>query len=165
MNLLRELGEGLRLGEQAVLNTSSLSSLVITNNFDILSLFFDRVYIPQAVRGEFSSNFRFPTGLSVATLTPQQTMEAESLELGAGESQAIILARDKQSPLIIDERTARTVAKSQGVTVIGSVGLVRRAFIDCMIDSASYFARISAFASTARANPSIIGWARLARKP
>lgn len=156
---------GVHVGECVVINTSSLSSFVRTQCFDLSQLCFRHVYIPEGVCREFSAAFGLPRGLRVMTLTTAQKSRARALGLGRGESEAIILAMDMQAPLIMDDNPARRVAKKLGVPVIGSVGLVRIAFRECIIKRSNYESRIAAFEQSGRANAGVIAWARSARKP
>ena len=50
--------------------------------------------------------------------------EALSLDLGAGESAAIALARSLERPVLLDERRARRVAERLGIAVVGSGGVL-----------------------------------------
>lgn len=153
------------MSESVILNTSSLSSLVLTQCFELLRLRFSRVYIPKAVCHEFSHTFSLPAGLIVRTLTESQKSRARALGIGPGESEAIVLSMDMQSPLIMDDTSARKTAKKLGVKVIGSLGMVRISFIECLIDRADYESRITAFEQSGRAYPEVIAWARRATKP
>ncbi len=153
------------LFECVILNTSSLSSVVRTQSFDFLHICFRYIYIPRAVRDEFSNAFILPRGMIVRTLTSSQEDRARALGLGKGESEAIILAMDMQAPLIMDDTPARKVAERFNVTVIGSVGIIRIAFIECIVERDNYDLLITTFEHNGRANAEVIAWARNARKP
>lgn len=152
------------IGDTVVLNTSSLSSLVITGCFEILQLCFRNIFVPEAVLSKFSQRYQLPAGVWPMALGLRQKLWAASLGVGTGESQAIILAADLEVPLIMDDQAARIVAERHGVSVISSIGLVRIAFLECVIERAEYEHRILSFEQKRRANPRIISWARDARK-
>ena len=47
-------------------------------------------------------------------------------QLGAGESEVIALALEKELPALIDDRKAREAAERSGVKVIGTLGVLER---------------------------------------
>jgi predicted nucleic acid-binding protein len=75
---------------------------------------------------------------------PPNWLEIESIslpinnslkDLDRGESEAISLAENKQADLIIlDEQTARAIAKNRGLTVIGILGILYQAALQNLID-------------------------------
>lgn len=85
--------------------------------------------------------------------------------LGYGENEAIILAQDLEATLIVDERSARKVAKKLGISLLGSLGFVRLAFISCLIDRRDFESRVRAFQLNGRAQPNVISWGLRATKP
>lgn len=147
-----------------VLNTSSLSTFVMTQSLDLLRRCYSRVYVPRAVTDEFSTDFDTPTGLTTWTLRNTQQVEAQSIGLGAGENQAMILARDMQLPLIMDDGEAQKVAERLGVEVYGSLEFVRAAFCSCFLEREEYERRLDSFQESRRAYPEYIAWARNATK-
>ncbi len=92
------------------------------------------IYIPSMVDieiNEISSAWekQKPDWLNVETLSPNETMQAESLYLSGlldfGEAEAIILAkRLKPEWFLTDDTEARILAKSLGMEVHGSLGIV-----------------------------------------
>lgn len=148
----------------AVVNTSAISSLTITDCFDIAKKMFSRVEAPQTVHDEFTAAFRPPPGLIVRTLSPSQKSRARALGVGRGESEAIILANDLRTPLIIDDRQARKVAKKHQILVIGSVQLLKLAFEDCLLQRGEFEERLRRFQRTDRADAATIERALRAQK-
>jgi hypothetical protein len=76
----------------------------------------------------------------------------------------VILARDRAATLIMDDNLGRKVARNMGIIVVGSVTLIKEAFVKCLLDLPDYHARIYSFQQNDRARPEILAWARLARK-
>ena len=66
----------------------------------------------------------------VKLLSPHDRMLVEALHdpLGLGEAEAIALAIEYNCVVVLDDRIARSKAKSMGLKVIGTVGLLRRAY-------------------------------------
>jgi hypothetical protein len=63
--------------------------------------------------------------LRVETLQPTEALRSLQLLLDAGEAQAILLAETHPGdPLLIDERRGRSVARSRGIPVIGTGGVL-----------------------------------------
>jgi len=147
-----------------VLNASSLATFVMTESLDLLRRCYPRVYVPKAVSDEFSVAFQMPRGLITRTLRNTQQAEAESIGLGAGENEAMVLARDMQLPLIMDDGDAQKVAERLGVEVYGSLEFVRAAFCSCFIEREEYDERIDSFQESGRAHPEYVSWARNASK-
>ena len=56
------------------------------------------------------------------------------MHLGKGEAEAIVLAKEKDALLIIDDRDGRGMASSLGIKVTGTVGLLKYAAENGRID-------------------------------
>jgi hypothetical protein len=149
----------------AVVNTSSLSSFIITDTIDLVRHCLRRVYVPEAVAKELRlSPYALPQGLQIRRLQAAQKVEARGLGFGPGENEAIVLARDLDLPLIMDEGDARKAAKRFGLKVYGSLLLVRLAFESCLIQRQEYDRKIHEFEVNDRAFPEQVDWARTAQK-
>lgn len=118
----------------AVINTSALSSFIRAKAAGLLKLLFDEIIVPEGVLEELSEKYRPPSWFTVYTLNNRQKKRASYLGLGKGESQAIILAKDLKTYLIIDERRARNVAKKLSIKVIGTAGILKKLYEECLID-------------------------------
>jgi predicted nucleic acid-binding protein len=113
-----------------VSNTGPLIALASIGQFDLLRRLFGKILFPPAVRAEVQDE------TSVAALTaadwivvqPAQDLLAVQLlreELDAGESEAIILARELDAELVlIDERAARRKARGIGLQTVGTLGVL-----------------------------------------
>ncbi|MCX5975084.1 MAG: DUF3368 domain-containing protein [Coprothermobacterota bacterium] len=113
-----------------VSNTGPLIALAQIGQFDLLRRLFGKIIIPPAVRAEIQDE------MSVAALTAadwitvqpaQDTLAAQLLreELDAGESAAIVLAKELDASLVlIDERAAVRKARALGLRVIGTLGVL-----------------------------------------
>lgn len=113
-----------------VSNTGPLIALAQIGQFDLLRRLFGKIIIPPAVRAEIQDE------MSVAALTAadwitvqpaQDTLAAQLLreELDAGESAAIVLAKELDADLVlIDERAAARKARALGLRVIGTLGVL-----------------------------------------
>ncbi len=123
-------------GQIIVSNTTPLIALAWLNHLDLLPTLFGTLHIPQAVYDEIQHN---PTATGAAELTsvswlkisPVQDTMAVSLlldQLDAGESEAIVLARELQASLLLmDERRGRRRALQTGLNVVGTLGILIRA--------------------------------------
>jgi len=120
--------------DELVINTSVMSSFHKIGRFDILQKLCKKVIVPKGVMEEFSKEFDFPEFIKPHELNEKQLTIALSLGLGQGESQAIAVAMDLQKTVVIDENQARKLAKKLGLKVIGTFGLIKISFEDCLID-------------------------------
>jgi hypothetical protein len=108
-----------------VSDSTTLIVLQKLKRWDLLSNFFDIVYIPPKVAQEVSTKQK----LEVKFIKCQAPKEAKTVELlkitlDDGESEAIALALELGLPLIIDEKKGRKTAKLMSVAVVGFVGIL-----------------------------------------
>ena len=61
-------------------------------------------------------------------------VESLSMYLGAGESEAIVLAKENDCPLIIDDGDGRKAASNMNMDITGTVGILSKAGRDGKID-------------------------------
>lgn len=149
----------------AVVNTSSLSSFIKTDTADLARRCFRSLYVPETVVAELRlSPYDLPQGFQVRRLQAVQKTEAGGIGFGAGENEAIVLARDLDLPLIMDERHARKAAKRFGLKVYGSLLVVRVAFESCFIHRQEYEEKLREFEANSRATTEQVNLARLAQK-
>jgi predicted nucleic acid-binding protein len=153
------------LTNSVVLNTSSLWSFIVTHTFDLLRKFYSPIIVPLSVAVEIKKEFSIPKGIEVRTLNGAQQTYADSMGLGPGENEAMVLAIDMQISLIMDDGPAQEVAQQYGIDVFGSLEFVKAAFESCAIEREEYDRSVDAFQEEKRAHLGLISWARKATKP
>jgi predicted nucleic acid-binding protein len=122
-----------------VSDTSVLHYLTVTSQFNCLPKLFGQIIISSAVWKEVSRRKELPVHSQVAIAiiagwlkveSPHDRHAVQSLQafLGAGESEAIILAKELQpSLLLMDDWDGRTTAFKLKLPVTGTVGVLARA--------------------------------------
>jgi uncharacterized protein len=122
-----------------VSNTSPILNLAIIERLDLLRRQFDQVVIPDAVREELRPETDFPGSaavrgaleagwLQMSTLATPRLAQVLQLGLDRGESEAIALAIELEARLLLlDEKDARSKAKSLGLEPVGVLGVLLRA--------------------------------------
>ena len=113
----------------AVSNTSPLILLDKARHLWILGRLFSKVIIPPFVDKEWlrPGGYVVPDWLSVKSLSPEAESDAEKLhqDMDEGEAEAIALFRVmKADLLLLDDLKARRYAKSLGLPVAGTTGLL-----------------------------------------
>ncbi len=129
-----------------VINSSVVIALAEIGLTDIMILLTVEVIVPRAVYEEVVARGRGRPGSreleelvqqgKVKLLSPRDRVLVEALHdpLGLGEAEAIALAVERNCVVVLDDRIARSKAKSMGLKVIGTVGLLRRAYDKGLID-------------------------------
>ena len=128
-----------------VADTGPLIGLAIAGRLGILSTLFARVLIPRAVLDELQLEASRPGSRALskakaegwfATEDVPDTADVAKLSdlLDRGEAEAIVLAQSKEARLLIDERKGRAVARSRGITVVGTGGVLLMAKRKHVID-------------------------------
>lgn len=123
-----------------VSDTTPLLTLFKIGRIDILNKLYNSVHIPLAVFEELTRNTEYPEEAEYFRNCPflevHSDFSAERVSLlqratglDLGESEAIILADEKQpSLLLIDESKGRVVAESMKLTITGSIGILFAAY-------------------------------------
>lgn len=137
-----------------VSDTSPISYLVLIEGEEVIPQLYGEVVVPEAVRRELvhsrgpekvrarisssPSWMKVDTAESDAgTLRPGEKQQGDLQDLDPGEREAILLAvRQEADLLLIDERVGRTVARTLGVTVTGTIGVLGAAAQKGLIDPA-----------------------------
>ncbi len=110
--------------EPVVADSTCLIGLERVGQLDILPALFEPVMIPPEVAREFGGSFSW---LQIKDLVSGSLVAALRLAVDAGEAEAIALASEKGCRLISDDKQARAAAKSLGLAVIGTIGVLVRA--------------------------------------
>ncbi|HUT35830.1 MAG TPA: DUF3368 domain-containing protein [Planctomycetota bacterium] len=130
-----------------VANTSAVMNLAIIGHLALLREQFGEVLVPRAVVEELRlaedlpGNEEVREAIRAGWLQPrdakqQALVRSLGRELDLGEAEAIALAIELNAEkVLLDERDARRVAKSQGLRVTGVVGILRRAWREKRIPS------------------------------
>jgi predicted nucleic acid-binding protein len=115
-----------------VANAGPLIALARIQHLHLLPALYDEIVIPPAVLQELTSDVEQvgaqelaqAAWLHVVEVEDQAEIEVLRSSLDQGESEAIILARQLQATLLIDERRGRTLAAGLGVTKTGTIGVL-----------------------------------------
>lgn len=119
-----------------ILDNSVLSAFKRINALDIIRELFKEVVVPPKVHEEFVRKWGqpgFPSWMKVEALSNDLFREVQGISLGAGEAEAIVLAKHKVCLLASDDRKAREEATERGVDIVGSAGILRIAYEYCPI--------------------------------
>ncbi|MCK9374313.1 MAG: hypothetical protein M0P91_14120, partial [Sulfuricurvum sp.] len=118
-----------------VSDSTTLIILENQNRFDLLTNLFERVFIPQAVWDEIHSKegFVLPNFITLSPIEATDELSTLLYLLDRGESEAIVLAKTKNLPLVIDEKKGRKIASAMGISIVGLLGVIylniKRGFI------------------------------------
>jgi predicted nucleic acid-binding protein len=147
-----------------VVNTSVMSSFHKIKRFDILHKLCKNVIVPKGVLEEFSEEFGQPKSIKPYELNHEQLTIASELGLGKGESQTIAIAMNLNKMAVLDESQARKLAKKLGVNVIGTFGLIKISFEDCIINDSERKAIISELSNDQRSETWLTNYVLEAKK-
>lgn len=114
---------------KAVSNTSPIILLEKAGHLWILEKLFKEVIIPPAVDIEWlrPGGYKVPNWLSVTKLSLEAKHNAENLKkkIDSGEAEAIALFQTiKADWLLLDDLKGRKQAKSMGLPVVGTIGIL-----------------------------------------
>lgn len=109
-----------------VSDSTTLIILADLNRFELLTNLFDGIIIPKIVYQEINAKqtIKLPTVIKVKTVRNTQLLALLNQLLDQGESEAIALAIQLKTGLIIDEKKGRKIAKNQGLKIIGLLGII-----------------------------------------
>ncbi len=124
-----------------VADTSPLNYLILIDAVEILPALFQEVVIPPAVRRELLAEGaaekvrrridNFPAWLKIAAIGEID----ETIILGAGEVEAISLAVELSADyILLDDKAARLAAKARNLKVVGTLGILKFADENKLID-------------------------------
>ena len=109
-----------------VSDSTTLIILFDLNRLELLSNLFPKIISPSAVYDEISTKraIELPPFITVQKASENETLKSLRQLLDLGESEAIALALELNSKLIIDEKKGRKIAMRQGLEIIGLLGIV-----------------------------------------
>jgi predicted nucleic acid-binding protein len=116
-----------------VSDASPIIVLLKTNNLSILKDLFEKIAVPTAVYKEITAKEQekiiFDKIDWIETRKIKNTQENVLLEklIDKGEAEAIILAKELKTSLLVDDAKARKYAILLNVEVIGTLGLLKMA--------------------------------------
>jgi hypothetical protein len=117
----------------AVSNSTPLIALAKINQLNLLKDYFGEIYIPEEVYDEVvrrgsslagSSEVASSPWIKVEQVRNRMAVEALSLSLDKGEAEAIVLSKEMNSLLIIDDGDGRKTAKLLGLRITGTLGVL-----------------------------------------
>jgi predicted nucleic acid-binding protein len=106
---------------EIVTDSTCLIVLERISLLDILPQLFEQITIASAVAEEFGRSLPW---LNVEIARDEESVAWLKRQLDSGEAETIVLARERTSRVLIDERRARAVAKRLGLSVIETVGVL-----------------------------------------
>jgi predicted nucleic acid-binding protein len=114
-----------------IADTGPINYLILIGHIDILPALFGKIILPAAVRSELTDAPHIvriwiadpPPWLEVRAATQPGDTQAEKLD--PGEKEAIALALEIHADLLLmDDREGVTAARSKGLTVTGTLGVL-----------------------------------------
>ena len=125
----------------AVCNSTPLIALSRISRLELLSEYLGIVYIPQQVYDEVVTHGGDLFGAKevasadwIKEVTNRIAVDSLSVSLDKGESEAIVLAKEMNLLLVIDDRDGRKIAESLGLKITGTIGLLLLAAEDGKLD-------------------------------
>lgn len=127
-----------------VSDTTALIVLAAQQRLDLFAGCFERVLLPDAVYREWLAGDPDVAGivqqrswLEVVSVDEVPLLAELRTLLDPGEAEALVLARQRHLPLIVDEKKGRRVARMMGIPVLGLVGVLLLAVQRGILDSDS----------------------------
>ena len=109
-----------------VSDATTLIILFDLERIDLLESLFEKIYLPEEVHREltFPGDPALPDCFEIVTPKECELLATMKHLLDPGESEAIALAKERNLPLIIDEKKGRKIARSLDLKIIGLLGVV-----------------------------------------
>ena len=108
-------------------DSTTVITLLNIERLDVLTNIFSCVYIPQKVYEEIVIEEQIVLDedfFVVKEIEDKKLYKLLSKSLDAGECEAIVLAKEMDLSLIIDEKKGRKIASNLGVNIFGFIGLL-----------------------------------------
>jgi predicted nucleic acid-binding protein len=108
-------------------DSTTVITLLNIDRLDILTNLFSLVYLPQMVYDEVVIEEQIVIDESffvVKKIEDKKLYKILSKSLDAGECEAIVLAKEMDLSLIIDEKKGRKIASNFGINIFGFIGLL-----------------------------------------
>lgn len=130
-------------------DTSPINYLVLIDEIDLLPTLFGEIIIPQSVltelqRAETPNEVQQWFAKNPAWLEVRNASVIDpTIALGAGESEAILLAKEIKADLIlIDDKKARQAAVERGLNVAGTINILELASVKNLLELADAFNKL-----------------------
>lgn len=123
-----------------VADTTPIITLLKIDKLSLLEKLFGKIIVPKAVFRELAQNNKFVNEADIITknnfievqdVSTHDTVELfrKSTGLDAGESEALVLAEKLQADMmLLDEKKARKMASLMNIKVMGTVGILIKAY-------------------------------------
>ena len=124
--------------EVIISDAMCLVTLTKIGQLELLKKLYGRVTITPEVLEEFTEKHKdkLPEWVDVKEAKSKKMVDEIEQELGRGESSSIVLACETPgSMVIIDDKDARDYAFDMGLSIIGTVGVIKRAIERNIIES------------------------------
>ena len=108
-------------------DSTTIITLLNIGRLDVLKNIFSLIYIPQKVYDEVVIEERIVLEKEffiVKEINDKNLYTLLSKSLDAGECEAIVLAKEMELSLIIDEKKGRKIASNLGINIFGFIGLL-----------------------------------------
>ena len=115
-----------------VANAGPLIALGRIGQLGLLPILYEKVIVPPAVYREITREANLPgaqelrqaTWFHTSGVGDQSAVHRLLFRLDLGESEAIVLAQEMQTTLLMDERRGRRIAEALGLNKTGTVGVL-----------------------------------------
>ena len=108
-------------------DSTTIITLLNIDRLDVLKNIFSLVYLPQKVYEEVVIEEKIVLDKEffvVKKINDKNLYTLLSKSLDAGECEAIVLAKEMELSLIIDEKKGRKIASNLGLNIFGFIGLL-----------------------------------------
>ena len=108
-------------------DSTTIITLLNINKLDVLKNIFSLVYIPKQVYDEITTEEKITLDKEffvVKEINNKNLYTLLTKTLDKGESEAIVLAKEMNLSLIIDEKKGCKIASNLGINIFGFVGLL-----------------------------------------